>query len=263
MNLQKCVCNYGFYLCTIVACMLMFTSTVYTDAKGQEISVIDICMKQTRFQTYGLTVAEILNVSVSPFLTLFIPILSSIPFVSAYTEERNSNNNKLAISRIGKHCYYTSWWMTAMISGGLAVMLGFMLFSTMMMVLFSFMIEDVAVFLKLCFGMLLYGTISVLPSFIMSAISKNKNLICCLPFIVMSFWYTFLNRYVNELFIQKPIEQAVHITENISFLYPNNLAFVLNESTQPIEILTFYSILAFLSYVLFLIIVGRKVDVSE
>lgn len=263
VSFKKSVCNYGFCLCIIVTCLLMFTSTVYTDAKGQELSVIDICMKRARFQAYGLTIGSILGVSVSPFLTLFFPILSSLPFISAYTAERKSRNIKCVMPRIGKHSYHFGWWITAMMSGGLAVMLGFILYGIILTVQFPFTGEDFSIFLKLCIGMLLYGMISVLPAFLMSAISKNKYLICCLPFIIMSFWYTFLNRLVNDLFTQKPVEQAIHITERISFLYPNNLALILDGTFQPIEMLIFYGTLAILSYICFSVIAGRRVDVSE
>lgn len=263
VNLKKSIFSFSFFVCCIVTAILMFTSTAYIDSKEKEYSVFYFLLNKSKISTWHISPSSFLSCSISPFLTLFFPILSALPFVSFFTTERRSKNIRFVIHRIGKNAYQRGLWLSAMVIGGLTVLTGFAIYTVCIFIAFPYTISEFALCTRLCFGMIIYGMVSVIPAYLLSILSRNFYLICCLPYILMSFWYTLLNWYVNYLINDNPGERANSIIECISFLYPNNIVMILGGATHPIIMLIFYSALMLVSYFLFSWLFQRKTDIGE
>lgn len=258
IELKKTIFSYGSILCIIVTFMLCFTSSVYTDGfTGKEYSVFEIMANKSRFENLLFTSSQILHVSVSPYLTIFLPVLSSVPFVTSFCAERLGGNIRFIITRNGKYIYCISKFISAVISGGIAIMLGFVLYSIAVYCSFSNEDSSVSEFIKMYIGMGLYGMISALPAFFLSSFIKNKYMICCFPFIFMHFYYTTVSK-VQDIFNS---HYRWDIVMKMYFLYPSNIKEILFDVNA--EIIIYHVILAVAALVGFIVIMNRRLDYGQ
>lgn len=258
IELKKTVFSYGFILCIVITCLLCFTSSVYTDSlTGKEYSVFEVIANKSRSVFSSFTSSQLLHASVSPYMTIFIPVLSSLPFVTGFCAERLGGNMRFVIIRSGKYKYCISKFISAVISGGIAVMAGFMLYSVA--VCFSFSNEGLYALelIKMYIGMGLYGMISVLPAFFLSAFIRNKYMICCFPFIFMHFYYTSVSK-VQDIFNAR---DRWDIVMKMYFLYPSNIKEVLFDVN--VEIIIYHAVLAVAALVGFTVIMNRRLDYGQ
>lgn len=258
VDLKKTVFSYGFILCIIVTFMLCFTSSVYIDSfTTKEYSVLEVMADKQRFGPDSFQSLTILRYSVSPYLTVFLPVLSSIPFVTAFCAERIGGNMRFTITRSGKYTYCFSKFLSAVISGGAAVMLGFVLYSIVICCYFTNADTAVSELIKVYIGMGIYGMVSVLPAFFLSSFIKNKYMICCFPFIFMHFYYTTVSK-VQDIFNAK---EKWDIVMRMIFLYPSELKEILfNVNTDTI---IYHSALTAAALIGFIIIMNRRFDYGQ
>lgn len=255
VELKKTLFSYGTILCIIVTFLLCFTSCIFTDAgTGKEYSVLEVMANMDLFREDQFTSISILRYSLSPYITNFIPVLSSIPFVTAFCAERLGGNMRFVITRSRKNAYYFSKFLSALISGGAAVMLGFILYSIVIFCKFSNADASVSEFIKICIGMGVYGMVSVLPAFFLSSFIKNKYMICCFPFILMHFYYTTISRIQDLLHLYGKDD----IVFKIIFLYPSELTEILFKADTSLII--YYSALTVAAITGFTIIMNRRLD---
>jgi hypothetical protein len=130
----------------------------------------------------------------------------------SFCAERNNGLMRFTISRTGKLRYYLSKFISALISGGFAVMLGIAVYGIACAVLFQplsefdvsadqlqYIIQDstgktVVKMLAVAFA---YGAVSTLPAFFLSSFCKNPYIITCLPFMLNYVLTTMLNRIID------------------------------------------------------------------
>ena len=257
-DLKKATVSYGFVFCILITLLLCFASVVYTDSfTGKEYTVVEILLNKPRFKAYNFSSINILHYSVSPYLTIFLPVLSSLPYVTFFCTERLSGNIRFVISRVGKTAYYLSKFISAILSGGLAIMCGFILYSIIIIICFdnsSFVIYD---YLKIYIGMFIYGVVSVFPAFFISSIVKNTYVICCFPFILMHFYYTSISK-IQDHFIEI---DKIDIVIKMNFLYPSELKEILFDGDKGM--IVYYLVLAFITLIGFSIIMNRRLDYGE
>ncbi len=257
VDLRKSFFGYGFLLCTVVVFLLCFASVIFTDGQtGKEYTAIEIIADRSKLPNVVFSGMSILHISVNPYLTLFLPVLSSIPFVTLFCAERTGGNLRFVIMRTGKAAYCLSKFLSALISGAVTVSLGFMLYSAVILCIFG-MDGSYAELIKIYIGMGIYGTVSVLPAFILSSFIKNKYMICCFPFIFMHFYYTAIAK-LQDYFNAHDNWDAIM---KISFLYTSNIKeiFFLQDTAAVI----FYSSLTVISFIGFYLIMNRRVDYGQ
>lgn len=256
-DLQKSIFSYGFILCIAVTFLLCFTSVIYTNTEGREFSAFEVLADRDNFKFVMFKSTQIMQNSISPYLTMFLPILSALPYVSFFCSERLNGYLRFNITRCGKMQYYTSKFFSAIISGGLAIMLGYAAYGLVICNQFPGDQISFTEILKLIAGIGIYGMISVLPAFFLSSFIKNKYLICCFPFIFMHFYYTTISR-IQDSFISKNDWQTVI---KMGFLYPNGIIKIF--FSENIYCLIYHVILAVVAYLCFVIIMNRRLDFGE
>ncbi len=261
-NIFSSIFNLFFIISAIICFLLCFTSVIYTNAvTGKEYIALEIVLNKSIIANSSIGGKEILSWSVSPYITIFIPIVSSFPFVTAFCSERISGNMRFVISRVGKITYYISKFSSAVISGYLSVMIGYIMYSVVIILSFGYT-GTLNELVKIFIGMGIYGAVSVLPSFILSSFIKNKYMICCFPFILMHFYYTIISK-IQDVLLAKGMDEIVF---KINFLYPNTLKDVL--LYQKIEsivntnnyTIVYYLILCLSAFAGFTIIMNRRLD---
>ena len=250
------LCSRGFLLCAVITCLLCFTSTVYTDSiDGKEYTVLEILFG-TKFDLH-FTSYDILQLSVNPYVTLFLPVLSSVPFVTAFCTERSSGNMRFTVTRIGKYRYCIVKFITALLSGGAAILSGFAVYGILICICFPNPEQMLSAYIKFLIGMGIYGAVSVLPAFLLSPFTTNPYIICCFPFIFMNFYYTAVAKIQSMLLASDHFDLLM----SIDFLYPN----VLKDTLFHVNfsVLIYHAILMIAVFAGFTCVMNRRLDYGQ
>lgn len=209
-NLKMIFTNYGFYICTAFMIVLCFCSGIYRDSLTDDM--YSVIHSLTKFNyTFMLESIDFCSINVmlkgsGSWLSMSIPIISAFAFIPLICDECESKAVRNAIFRSSKFSFYTSKFLTACISGGLAVMLGYIIFTGLVYVLFpnineytiesqnmykeilSYTYSNVAddryigILLIKYVEMFIYGAIATVPAIVLTCITKNKYLVMCIPF---------------------------------------------------------------------------------
>ena len=256
VELYKTFCTRGFLLCAVITCLLCFTSVVYTDSlDGKEYTVLEIIFGtkyDLHFSSY-----DILQMSVNPYVTLFLPVLSSIPFVTAFCAERSSGNIRFTVTRIGKYRYCIAKFSAALLSGGAAILSGFAVYGILICIFFPNPDHILSAYIRFLLGMGLYGAISVLPAFLLSSFTANQYIICCFPFIFMYFYFTVIAKIQSMLLASDHLDLLMRI----DFLYPN----VLKDTLFHVNVaaLVYHAVLLIAVFAGFICVMNRRLDYGQ
>ncbi len=175
----------------------------YSAIKSLIVFDIDFMLSDISFCSF-----EVMRKGVGGWLSLFIPMISAFAFVPLVCDEYEAKSIRFEIFRSSKLCYHTSKFITACICGGLAVMLGFGLFTLTEYALFpdiseyeqglidsyhetlSYQYPDITqnlyatIISKQLIYMFFYGMVSVAPAIMLTSIIRNKYLVLCIPFFL-------------------------------------------------------------------------------
>ncbi|MGN1276111.1 MAG: hypothetical protein ACI4UK_03875 [Floccifex sp.] len=289
-NLIKTLTSPGFYACVLMTLVFSFTVELYYDASAQEsYSVIQVFMKFNRDEMLANTDFCSYNVfikGVDGWFPMFIPIVAAFPIIPLICDEKNSRFRRITVFRTTKFSFNTGSFLSAMISGGLAVLLGFLLFTAAIYIMFPsikdfdilmrrsfewWIPETYPYFTKLGYPYLtalkfcevfLFGSFSAVPAFILTSIMKNKYLIICIPFFVkymITQTYSKLYMSVYED-IENPNEQLASILEITNLDAIKN---IFSYGEEKWKNLLFYAILLIIAYIFYCITMNRRLDYGE
>ncbi len=259
-DLNKSIVCTGFIICIIITFFLCFTSIIYIDPNtGQECSVIEILTNKKNFRHIQFEAESVLKTSVNDYLTIFLPVLSSLPFAAFFCSERSSGYIRFNIIRTSRTSYCFSKFISALVSGGLSVMLGFVIYGITIYFIFPSDNSTITGFIKSAAGMSLYGAVSILPAFILSSFIKNKYIVCCMPFIIIHFYYTLMAKIKDYLIFS----DNSNVIFKMQFLYPNNIRNIFETESDRMIIIVFYMLITAASLILFIAIMNRRLDYGE
>ena len=268
--------SYGFLVCALLTFGFCFTAPVYTTNTGKDytaFSVLTSFSKEDIQNSLCLSSYRVFNHSVNSYLNLFIPIVASFPFITAYGSERNSGNIRFTIVRVGKLRYCFSKFLSCIAAGGTAVVLGYFFYG--IFTAFLFPSENLIPLLanqqrntllnmvtKITFnaiGMFLYGAVSALPAFLLAAFIHNKYIITCIPFMILYVLQSAISQ-ISTNAINTDNMELLNKAQAFSFQSVQQLLF----GGQYIDI-TITEILSFsvASFLLFYVTIKRKEDCGE
>lgn len=289
-NLGKVLTSYGFYASVIITFALCFSVELYYDTSAQEsYSVVQVFMNfshekmltNTDFCSYN-----VFTKGMEGWFPMFIPIVAAFPIIPLICDERNSKFRRITTFRTTKFSYNTGSFLAAMISGGLAVLAGFLLFAVIVFAIFPdinnfdislreffewWIPESYPFFTKFGYPYLiglkfleifLFGSFSAIPAFILTSVMKNKYLIICTPFLVKyMITQTYSKLYMN---VYKDIENP---NEKLaSFLDITNVDAIKNifsYGEDKWKNLLFYTVLLIGSYIIYYMVMNRRLDYGE
>ena len=215
-DLNKTIINLGFIGAALMTCLLCFTAPAYMDnATTKSYSVFEsiytfdkkFVQSQTNFASINL-----FSIGLNGYISMFIPIIVAFPFMVSFCAERNNGLMRFTITRSGKLRYYLSKFFASLLSGGLAVLLGLMIYGIAVYIIFpplsSYNIdpemmmytepEGKRIWLTLSSGFI-YGAFSTLPAFFLSSFCKNPYIITCFPFMLVYVWNTVIQKLQFKL----------------------------------------------------------------
>ena len=287
-DFYKIVTGYGMYLCVLFTIILCFGTSIHIDMmNNDQYSVIrSLITFDTEFMlsSYDFISINVALKGAGSWLSMFIPIISAFAYIPLVCDESESKSIRNAVFRSSKLKFYLSRFITAVLSGGFAVMIGYMVFCGMVFILFpgigefpaetrEFYIQylsDVypstadfgigsALLIKFA-EIFVYGAIAAIPAILLTAVSKNKYVVLCIPFFI---------KYALTQTSVKLIAQAYSNGEGVGGKLTDisnviNLDYVLQiYEMKGYKLIAVYIIVAISTLALYLFIQLRRFDSGE
>ena len=220
-ELQKSILNIGFVGAIVITFILCFATEVYNDPTNDKAySVFEMIFSsdsEILLSQLSMSSIMVFEKALIGYGNMFLPIVASFPFVVCFCAERNSGYMRFSISRSGKIRYYISKFLSCILSGGLAVMFGVLLFGVAADLIFpgiesySAMQDSISAFypdgltvavVKKLISAMLHGIFATLPAFLICSFCRNPYMILCLPFLFTYMWETLINKFTLAGFEQ-------------------------------------------------------------
>lgn len=289
-NLQKTVTSYGFWVCTAITMMICFSAEIHYDYSNNEAySVFSALLKFKREEMLTNTDFSFYNILVKGnggWLTLFIPIAASFPIIPLLCDERDYHYVRYSTFRTSRFSYNAGGFISALIAGGLSVLLGFVLFSISVVIMFPSINDyDIALretyewwipdtyplFSKFGYSYLvllkyfetfLYGAFSAVTSIVLTGIMKNRYLIMCIPFflkymMVQTYFKLRQTAYFN---IESPNTKLISFLEITD---PDALKALFSYGNDKWKISLFCFVMTFGAFIIYCILMNRRLDYGE
>lgn len=200
-----------FYIGVALTCLLCFTMETYAGGETFSQSLLQILPELGRRETIDIELLNpciLIQGAVTGYLSLFAPVITAIPYVISYSEEKRTRYKYYRISRTTLKSYYRSKWIAGMLGGGIVMLTGCLLFHLCLLVFFpqlgsgSEYLHSVGVsggmqllfYIQIYMGLFIYGMCSVLLAIILSVFCSNLYFLICLPFLGTFFWNLLVSR---------------------------------------------------------------------
>ena len=275
--MNKTVMNIGFVGAIMLTFILGFTAPAYTDNSNQKMySIFEALFSMDRkfVESHSEFAANTLaRQGMNGYITLFLPIIVAFPFMVAFCTERNNGNIRFVIVRTGKMRYYFSKFVSCFLSGGLAVLIGLLMFMAAMHILFpplsSYNIDaeafggmaqqrsELVLNFRYLFSNFLNGAIATMPAFFLSSFCKNPYIITCIPFMFTYVWETVMSKLSAKAF-ENADNEAI---ERIAPFYPSSAQNMFNDNkTVAATSIIFNSSFVLVFLVWFILIMNKTRD---
>lgn len=261
---------------SLIVTALCFTVPVYTDEKTlSNLMVIEILKNFTKeqiSQDVGCIALTICQNSISGYLVLAMPFIAAIPCIPQFLEERNSGFIRMDIIREQKKSYFLRKAITSVLCAGIAVMIGFIIYSVIIQCIFPSaddlgmslaeqkdyaLYKPVIHYIKLYIGMFVFGAVSVALALLFSSFIRNKYIVLCCPFLL---------NYVMQMCVNKMVSSMMHAgNDNYQifemFYTYSCVNFLEGEKAAQYSAL-FYGGLLLFTIVLYVMISGKRRDIG-
>ena len=287
-DFYKIVTGYGMYLCVLFTIILCFGTSIHIDMmNNDQYSVIRSLItfdREFMLSSYDFISINVALKGAGSWLSMFIPIISAFAYIPLVCDESESKSIRNAVFRSSKLKFYLLRFITAVLSGGFAVMIGYMVFCGMVFILFpgigEFPAETREFYIQYLsdvypstadFGIgsalvikfaeiFVYGAIAAIPAILLTAVSKNKYVVLCIPFFI---------KYALTQTSVKLIAQAYSNGEGVGGKLTDisnviNLDYVLQiYEMKGYKLIAVYIIVAISTLTLYLFIQLRRFDSGE
>ncbi len=284
INFYKILTGYGFYVCIVFTFILCVSSTVYYDsAKAEEYSFMQAVFqfdKEFMLSESGLSAYSVMEKGAGTWLSMFIPIVAAFSFVPIVCDEFEAKSVRFMVFRTKKISYYISKFLTACICGGLAVMIGFILFLIVDFACFpgiqeynaeiqEMLLEEMlvrypvyeegeaaAVITERLVYVFLYGVLYTAPATVLTSIIRNKYIVLCIPFFLKYGISTLAYKLSERL-------ESMSQIQIYSTLHPDAMLSLYGEWETKKYAIYYTMGLVIISCCLYIFLNGRRLDSGE
>ena len=271
LQLKRIVTSPEFWCCILFTLILLFFAQIFLDSNTEDrYSVTRVLIEFSKEEmtfNYEMCNTMILQNACSGWFSLFAPIIAAFCFVPTICSEREEKASRFQIFRTTKLNFGVSQFFSGVVSGGIAIALGYIIFAVFVMILFP-NIDEISGFsaeilqetafnlLLLTLKVFLFGAFWSIPAMLLTSVLNNKYLIMCIPF--------FLKYGLKQLHqkISQDAFSAVNTDRNAitlaNAINPDGILWVYDE-TRLVTWLVF-GISAALMFAAFIIINRKRVD---
>lgn len=249
-------CRSGCFLLCLLCTAVVSFFTVITLPSGEEGTVFSLILSLIQGSDSVGGSYSALNLFLQPqgdSLEMLVPILAAFPFVLSFTTKRRTGNVRFELARAGRSCFCTSHLISAVITGGLVLTVGYLLYGVCLTGFFPLTVEmdEVSALsatvkvLKELGGLFLYGGGSALLAYLLTFFSDNLYIVLCIPFLVnyiLDYILDLLGRTFFTVYI--PEADMYWVDNPLLFLRASGLQDASRLSSSGLRSLAVYLILA-------------------
>ena len=264
-DLYRGVVHADFWIAALLFGALCFTAEGYWDA-GRSITVLELALSYPAEEVSGrflLSDYHLFLAGIGPYNLMFAPILAALPSIPAFCQERRNGYLRLLIPQCGvtRRCF--SLWLSALLSGGLVVTVGYGLYGLCCWVLFPGLTTETAQWiaapvwngvLAQLAGAFFFGMVAALLPVLLARVSQNACLVLCAAFALFYTYCNLLDSLSNRLFDYGELEKSFQVM----MFYPTSV-FQCFSRHQPWR-LALWGIVAAAVYGLLRLSMARRFD---
>lgn len=218
--------------------VLCMVSSIYYSENGTSLSMIQVFQllqsNPASIDTEQFQLIVILQRIPSGYLSLFAPIVTSLPFVLSFHAEKVTKYKRVYMFRKKSSMdYYINKWIAGIFAGGAILMFGILLFQFLICfcngVIFDefgqpklIMDKNLWVYFKYYTGIFIYGAMSSMLAIAICFLCDNLYFIICLPFVLTYLYNIGISYLLSRLYASNSSmpEALAQIVENMfSFSY--------------------------------------------
>ena len=210
-----------FFISIFVVTILCYMTPVYYGDGVSEMSTLELLRLKANpsfaIEPMQYQISVILPRAVQGYLAMFVPVLSALPFIVFQQAEKSGRYQRFYMFRsTSSRQYYGKKWLFGMVTGGLVLLFGVILFELFYMQYYA--------------GIFVYGAVSAIPAMLISFLCCNLYFIVCIPFIAV-FMCNLLVSYLYRFADNCPIPHFVQIQGNLysfgfCYIFSDVLSFV-------------------------------------
>lgn len=209
-DIKRNIINVRFVILIFSVTVICLMTTIYIDEKGQSYTAIEamftidraVMLSDNSFSSYTVFTRGLSG----RYSAMFFCVITAVSSVSTLIDERKSGYLRFVMMREDVLRFSASKLISAMISGGLLILAGNILYGMIVYAGFpgisEYSIEGIswlsgnlkvkaALYLVRTF---VYGAFSVLPAMLLSAFMRSKYLNICLPYMLSFIHLTAINK---------------------------------------------------------------------
>lgn len=193
----------------VLTCLL---SEGYTSASGKSYTILELLLflrRDVMFVDVFLNRYEIWMKGIGVWTQLLLPFLLSIGYLSVVSGEKQTGMNRLILIRENNLKYSVSKVFSAVLSGGIIMFVGYLLFGLIVYAKFPSIQEyskndlnrylefyqgfhqdfhEVSFFFRRCVDVFLYGMCVNIFAYLVSILFTDKYILLCLPLMLKYIW---------------------------------------------------------------------------
>lgn len=193
----------------VFTCLL---SEGYTSASGKSYTVLELLLflrRDVMFVDIFLNRYEIWMKGIGVWTQLLLPFLLSVGYLSVVSEEKQTGMNRLILIRENNLKYSVSKVLSAILSGGIIMFVGYLLFGLIVYAKFPSIQEypkddlnrylefyqnfhlgfhEIFFCFRRCADVFLYGMCVNIFAYLVSIIFTDKYILLCLPLMLKYIW---------------------------------------------------------------------------
>ena len=183
-DLYRAVAHADFWASALLFGALCFTAEGCVDA-GRSITVLELALSYPAEEVSGrflLSDYHLFLAGIGPYNLMFAPILAALPSIPAFCQERRNGYLRLLIPRCGVTRRCLSLWLSALLSGGLVVTVGYGLYGLGCWILFPGPTAELAQWFAIpvwsgvlaqLAGAFFFGMVAALLPVLLAGVSQN------------------------------------------------------------------------------------------
>lgn len=286
VNLRKVLTGYGFYVSVAFTILLLALSSIYSTDNYDNYSAIRVLMEYDRdfmLNDTRLCSYSVVRNSTGGWFSMFIPIISAFAFVPIICDEYDSGSVRFNIFRSSKLRYHISKFIIGSISGGLAVLAGFIVYTFFVYSVFpnisqyspesqSFFEQSIKnsfphifeygyipLLLLKSLEIFIYGFVSSALAVLFTSFIRNKYLVMCIPFFVK---YV-VTQTCTKFNFDAMVKQNMGVIKLSNIINPDSVLNLYLYNDYRHIIIIYNIILWAVLFAVYIVISGKRVDCGE
>lgn len=187
-----------FFISIFVVTILCYMTPVYYGDGVSEMSTLELLRLKANpsfaIEPMQYQISVILPRAVQGYLAMFVPVLSALPFIVFQQAEKSGRYQRFYMFRsTSSRQYYGKKWLFGMVTGGLVLLFGVILFELSFIAMDYYISGTITVgksveqlfYMQYYAGIFVYGAVSAIPAMLISFLCCNLYFIVCIPFIAV------------------------------------------------------------------------------